>query len=285
MAALAPTSAREVVSFVDDRVEGVADCIAFPAERSRLARLSVLATAGASGAAAAGLVAGNVESPTAVSYLLFGLAFAGGLLSTWSPCGYSSLCLLRPVGNYSWRSLAAYSPTMALHGVGYVAGAIILGGVLGVAGLVAGMSGFSVGSITLLGLLALIYGAHQLGFLKVPYPQRRAQVPHDARQRFPIWVIGGLYGFSLGLNYLTYVQTPILYLVTAAAAFSGHVWFAIALFLTFNAGRFLPMLVNFLPITDIDVQTWLSRRQESAALVDGALLVAAGTALLGLAAF
>lgn len=285
MATLAPTSVREGISLVDDSVEGVADCVVFPAERSRSVRLGVLMAAVVGGAGAASLLAGKADVANIAVYLLFALAFAGGLLSTWSPCGYSSLCLLRPVGRPSIRSFATYSWTMALHGLGYAAGAVILGGALGFAGWMVGLSGLSVLALVLLGALGVVYGAHQLGFLRVPYPQRRAQVPHDARQRFPVWVIGGLYGFSLGLNYLTYVQTPILYLVTAAAALSGHVGFAITIFLIFNAGRFLPMLANYLPVSDIDVQNWLARRQESAAMVDGALLAAAGSALLVLAAF
>ncbi|CAO4132513.1 Methylamine utilization protein MauF [Methylorubrum extorquens] len=213
-----------------------------------------------------------------------GLSFIGGLLSTWSPCGYSSLCLLRPVGPYSTRSIAKYSPTFLLHGAGYAVGALILGCILGIAGGLLGFNGVSLGALAGLGAGGLIYGAHQLGFLSVPYPQRRAQVPHDARQRFPVWFIGGLYGLSLGLNYLTYVQTPILYLVTAAAVLSGNVGAAILLFAAFNAGRFLPMAVNYLPVSDITVQNWLARRQEGAALLDGILLVAAGAALLTFAA-
>ncbi len=285
MATLAPSSEREVVSLAQGMGEGVADCVTFPQETSRAVRIGVVVTAAVTGAAGASLALSHVGRADIVPSLLLGLGFAGGLLSTWSPCGYSSLCLLRPVGHYSWRSVVGYTPALLLHGVGYLAGALTLGGILGLAGSLVGLSGLSVGALLVLGLIGVVYGAHQLGFVRVPYPQRRAQVPHDARQRFPVWMIGGLYGFSLGLNYLTYVQTPILYLVTGAAALSGHVGFAIALFLAFNAGRFLPMLVNYLPVSDIDVQDWLARRQESAATVDGALLVAAGTALLVLAAF
>lgn len=284
MATLASSSERDVVSLVPDLGEGVADCVTFPQERSRPIRLGVLATAAIAGLAGAALSSAALDRTEIVSALLLALAVAGGLLSTWSPCGYSSLSLLRPIGRYSAHSLAGFTPTFVIHGLGYLGGALVLGGLLGLGGHLIGLSVASSGSLIVLGLIGVLYGAHQLGFVRVPYPQRRAQVPHDARQRFPIWVIGGLYGFSLGLNYLTYVQTPILYLVTAAAALSGQAGFAIALFLAFNAGRFLPMLANYLPVTDIDVQDWLARRQESAAVVDGALLVAAGAALLALAA-
>lgn len=274
-------ASRTAAPRFDAPVESVADCVVFPKEQSTALRAGVLAGSAVVGAAGAYL-AGSSSGLT--SGLLVALAFCGGLLSTWSPCGYSSLCLLRPVGRYSARSLARFTPAFLAHGLGYAIGAVLLGGALGFVGHLLGLSGASALAFAGLGALGLVYGAHQLGFLRVPYPQRKAQVPHDARQRFSITFIGGLYGLSLGLNYLTYVQTPILYLVTAAAFLSGDVTTAIALFVVFNAGRFLPMAVNYLPVSDIAVQNWLARRQESAAIIDGALLVAGGAALLTLAA-
>lgn len=260
--------------------EGVADCLVFAQEHSGRTRLVGLVGAALAGAAGAAFIVRLDAQASTLPALILGFSFAGGLLSTWSPCGYSSLCLLRPVGRYSRSALVKYTPTFLLHGAGYALGAAILGVILGLAGGLLGFPGAAVPTLAAFGLAGLVYGAHQLGFLRVPYPQRRAQVPHDARQRFPMWFIGGLYGISLGLNYLTYVQTPILYLVTAAAVASGNVTSAIVLFLAFNAGRFLPMVVNYLPVSDIVVQNWLARRQESAALLDGGLLIAFGAALL-----
>lgn len=274
-------ASRPAAPRFDASGESVADCVVFPQEHSTLLRAGVLAGSavlGSSAAYAAGFQGGHASA------ILIGLAFCGGLLSTWSPCGYSSLCLLRPVGRYSARSLARFTPAFMLHGLGYAIGAVLLGAALGFSGSLLGLPGASAITFAGLGALGLLYGAHQLGFLRVPYPQRRAQVPHDARQRFSMTFIGGLYGLSLGLNYLTYVQTPLLYLVTAAAFLSGDVAAAVVLFAVFNAGRFLPMAVNYLPVSDMAVQNWLARRQESAALIDGALLVAGGAVLLTVAA-
>ena len=284
MSTLTPPAGSEVIPFASAHADRVEDCLIFPNELSAKVRLGSLVGAASSGIVGAVLLSQPSSQEVAVPAILMGLSFAGGLLSTWSPCGYSSLCLLRPVGPYSIRSLRKYTPTFLLHGMGYAVGALILGCLLGMAGGLLGFGGVSFGALAVLGIAGLAYGAHQLGFLRVPYPQRRAQVPHDARQRFPVWFIGGLYGLSLGLNYLTYVQTPILYLVTAAAVLSGNIGAAILLFAAFNAGRFLPMAVNYLPVSDISVQNWLARRQEGAALLDGVLLVAAGAALLTFAA-
>lgn len=266
----------------DAPVESVADCAAYARPQSRATRALILAVAAGAGVAGAAISIGYLPRASTIAGLLLGLAFLGGLLSTWSPCGYSSLCLLRPAGRYSARSVLRYVPTFTVHGLGYALGAVLLGGALGFAGYLLSLERLMAGGTVVLAVLAVLYGIHQLGFLKMPYPQRRAQVPHDARQRFPMWVVGLIYGFALGLDYLTYVQTPILYVVTGAALLSGEIGVAIGLVALFNLGRFLPMLVTLLPIPDRAVQSWLAHRQEKAAAFDGFLLVFAGSAVLTL---
>lgn len=259
--------------------ERIPDAEIFAAPRSRATRAILMAMSAVSGVAAVHLLVAGVSMEASLTWLLVAVAFAGGLLSTWSPCGYSSVCLLRPSGKYSLRSVVAWSPTLVAHAIGYALGALVLGGALGVTGAVLGLESVHAYAIPAFAALLVAYGAHQFGFVKVPYPQRRCQVPHDARQRFPKWVIGLLYGFSLGLNYLTYVQTPLLYAVTGAALFSGSVTFAVGVFLVFNLGRFLPLVLNALPLTDASITGWLARNQENAALLDGMLLVGSGFAI------
>lgn len=260
--------------------EGIPDSTCFAAQAPRSLRGIALVLAALAGLALAAWGKSQWGGASALLWLLAPLLLAGGLLSTWSPCGYSSLSLLRPVGRYRLTSVLGWLPTLGWHALGYALGALLLGGLLGLAGqwLLPDISLRTAG--WLLGAAALAYGLHQLDFLRMPYPQRRAQVPHDARNRFPMWSIGLLYGFALGLNYLTYVQTPILYIATGAALFSGEPLWAVALIGVFNLGRCLPMLVNLLPVSDRAVQGWMVRHQEHAVLADGALLVAAGVAAL-----
>ena len=261
-----------------EHLAGVPDCTIFPDQFPKSKRLAILAASLIAGAAAGFALQGAPVAPV----LLAG-AFAGGLLSTWSPCGYSSISLLRPTGRGA-RAVLDWLPTFAMHGLGYALGAVILGTLLGAIGGILGFSGFATTfGLSVLALIGLAYGAHQLDFLRVPYPQRRAQVPHDARQRFPKWVVGGLYGLSLGLDYLTYVQTPLLYMMTAAAILTGTIPEAIAIIAVFNLGRYLPVAVNLLPVTDYQIQSWLGRHQERAAIADGAILTAIGAAFAVLA--
>lgn len=267
----------------DQAGTAVPDCEIFPDQFSTAKRLAVLSVSAITGIAGGFALNGAADPAHAVGLVIGAAAVAGGVLSTWSPCGYSSISLLRTTGKGP-KAVLAWLPTFGMHGLGYAAGALILGTLLGAIGAIAGFTGFATGfGLAVLALIGLAYGAHQLDFLRVPYPQRRAQVPHDARQRFPKWVVGGLYGLSLGLDYLTYVQTPLLYLMTAAAILTGNIPEAIMIIALFNLGRYLPVAVNMLPISDYRIQAWLGRNQERAAIADGAILVALGCAFAVLA--
>lgn len=270
-------SIDETIAISGDE-NSVADCVFFPDTYSKSTRGLILLASAAVGAAGGFMLSGAADLSAALWSVLGVAAVAGGVLSTWSPCGYSSISLLRPNGR-GVKAAIGWLPTFAMHGLGYAAGAVILGTLLGAVGAMAGFTGIaSTLALTVLAIIGLLYGAHQLDLVRAPYPQRRAQVPHDARNRFPKWVIGGLYGLSLGLDYLTYVQTPLLYMMTLAAVFTGNIGAAIAIIALFNLGRYLPVAVNLLPCKDYAIQAWLARNQERAAMVDGAILAALGAA-------
>lgn len=256
----------------------VPDAISFSESKSSGARFAIMLSAIVVGVTVGTLF--NTQMSSALTGMFLALTLVGGFLSTWSPCGYSSLSLLRPAGKYSMGSVLRWTPTFITHAIGYAIGALMLGGALGLVGAFLfdqlAFSHMVIGLAT----LAIGYGAHQLGFLRMPYPQRRAQVPHDARFRFRSSTIGLLYGYALGMNYLTYVQTPTLYIVTGAALLSGDVTTAITIIGIFNIGRCLPVAVNFLPITNQSVQAWLAKWQERAVELDGFLLLSIGAAAL-----
>lgn len=222
----------------------------------------------------------GVETPVFALFCL--TAFLGGLLSTWSPCGYSSLSLLRPAEPYSLSSLGHWLPTLAAHGVGYLVGGLVLAALLGPVGwlLPASAGGLTGWTLAALGAVGLAYGLHQLGMIRMPYPQRRAQVSHRARMHLPMWQTGLLYGLQLGLNFLTYVRSPILYLVVIAAVLSGSIETAALLLLSLNLGRFLPILVNATPLADWMVQRWMANHDQFALRLDACISLFAGTLLV-----
>jgi cytochrome c biogenesis DsbD-like protein len=257
----------------------IRDCRDFPTKATRRARLLLAALGLMTGAYTAHvlLVTGGHSKALLVAC---GLAFAGGLLSTWSPCGYSSLSLLRPRGRYSIRSVALWVPTLVTHALGYALGTIILGSGLGLLAGFLRLDGLTGWPMAFVGLIAIGYGLHCLELLRMPYPQRRVQVSHGARNQYAMWKIGLIYGLQLGLNFVTYVRTPILYVVVGLALVSGSLGNALWLIGALNLGRWAPLLVNALPVPDDRVQGWLASNEQRAAATDGLLLATAGTAFL-----
>jgi hypothetical protein len=55
---------------------------------------------------------------------------------------------------------------------------------------------------------------------------------------------------------------------------------AVLLFGVLNLGRWLPLAVNALPVSDMQVQGWLMRHDATARLADGAVLACAGAVLM-----
>ncbi len=250
-----------------------------PRKVSRGARVFLAVLSLGAGVCAASLLPATGGHANALTVAAM-LAFAGGLLSTWSPCGYSSLSLLRPHGQYSLRSLARWIPTLMTHALGYALGAVVLGGGLGLLAWLLPFHGPDGWPLAVVGLVAIGYGLHCLKLLHMPYPQRRVQVSHGARNQYAMWKIGLMYGLQLGLNFVTYVRTPILYVVVGLALVSGSLGNALWLIGALNLGRWAPLLVNALPVPDDRVQGWLASNEQRAAATDGLLLAAAGAAFL-----
>lgn len=263
---------------------GVIDQNQFPGLAGRLIRMSLVVLGVSTGIYAGFLMSATGSQAMLMPFMLV-LAFAGGLLSTWSPCGYSSLSLLRPWGEHGNKQVIGWLPTFFAHGLGYVISGAILVGLLGLAGTMLFASGLGGWPLLMIGLLAVSYGMHCLGLMPMPYPQRKAQVPHKARNDMPMWRVGLLYGVILGSNFMTYVRTPIIYIVVGLAVISGS-WISAALLIAaLNLGRWLPLIVNAAPVPDATVQSWLANNEERAVLFDGTLLTIAGAAfiVLGLA--
>ena len=118
MTTLAPKARGEVIPLVSTSSEGVADCLIFAQEYSIRTRLAGLAGALLLGAAGSAIVVQSGAQASALPALFLGFAFAGGLLSTWSPCGYSSLCLLRPVGRTRATPSSSILPPSYCTGAG-----------------------------------------------------------------------------------------------------------------------------------------------------------------------
>ncbi len=90
----------------------VPDAISFSESKSPAVRFLIMVSAVVVGVAGASLLDSSVASADALKWMFLALTLAGGFLSTWSPCGYSSLsCCVLPVVTRSVRSCAGRRPS------------------------------------------------------------------------------------------------------------------------------------------------------------------------------
>lgn len=90
-------------------------------------------------------------------------------------------------------------------------------------------------------LVVLVAAVHELGIVRIPWPQRRWQVPSSWRFIAPRWIPSALYGLLLGPGFLTYIPVATYYALVAMAIFLGDPGCAAAVFALFAAGQLVPL--------------------------------------------
>jgi len=116
---------------------------------------------------------------------------------------------------------ARWSLAVALHALGAAASAALFGAGLGAVGVALGAPFGDAGTVLFI-LLATIYAIGELAGRRLPVPQLRRQVPDWWRAFFPGPVAAFLYGFGLGVGFLTYVGHGTLVALSVLAIVSGR---------------------------------------------------------------
>ena len=169
---------------------------------------------------------------------LMAAALLAGLTGTWSPCGFSMIETIGPVGHRSGRA------TTAAACVTFAAGALA-GGVATFAAMAAlGRLAHGAGGEVAYGIAAAIaIVAALLEARGAPIvPQVRRQVPEHWRRVLPMPLAAGLYGILLGLGFTTFVLTFGVFALAAIAFAVGDPAVGALLGLAFGAGRALPVV-------------------------------------------
>ena len=123
-------------------------------------------------------------------------------------------------GNSSQHMSIRKPGLLALHGLGYVIGAIAAGAVVSMVGqfililFVAKPTGGFV--FKAIGIVSVLYGLHELGFLRLPAPQSRRQVPQHWRHELRPSLMVFLYGLGLGPGFFTAIPATSFYVLVAA---------------------------------------------------------------------
>jgi hypothetical protein len=136
---------------------------------------------------------------------------------------------------------ARWLVAVGVHALGATAAAAAFGAVLGWTGARLGAPFGQAGSLVL-AAVALAYAVGAAGFVRIPVPALRRQVPDWWRTFFTPMVTATLYGAGLGIGFLTFLGTGALVAVSVGAFAAGSVVGGAVLVGVFGAARGLSAL-------------------------------------------
>lgn len=184
---------------------------------------------------------------SSVTYVMtalgLGTATAAVARSTWSPCGWSMLSTITPVGE--WGRGNRYGNTAAWFVAGATLGGVMLGGLA--AAMAAGVAALHLSRSTVLvlaGTGALMAAAGDSGLGGVEFPVFRRQVNERWLDQFRSWFYGAGFGWQIGVGLATYIMTAAVFLLVALGALSGSPLIAVTIGTWFGLGRGMAVLLT-----------------------------------------
>ena len=129
-----------------------------------------------------------------------------------------------------------YRLALSMHVVAATMSAAVVGAAAGALGLLLRAPWGATGLIVVAGA-AVVYSLREVTGIPVPVPDRHKQVPLWWRTFYSPPVAGILYGFGLGVGYLTYLSFGTYFVVTIAAGASGDPIVGAALTAPFGLAR------------------------------------------------
>ena len=172
-------------------------------------------------------------------------ALLAGVCGTWSPCGFSMIETIGPVGHTGGRSVTVSA--CATFALGALAGGVLTFGLLATLGeLLKGAGGAS--AYLVAAAIAVAAGLAEIRGMRI-LPQLRRQLPEHWRRVMPMPLAAGLYGVLLGLGFTTFVLTFGVFALAGIAFALGDPSLGLAVGLAFGVGRALP-IVLVAPIAD-----------------------------------
>lgn len=152
-------------------------------------------------------------------------------------------------GNSSKHMTSRKPGLLALHALGYVIGAIAAGAVVGMIGqfilMFFGTKPTASFVFKAIGIVSVLYGLHELRFLRLPAPQSRHQVPQQWRRQLRPSLMVFLYGLGLGPGFFTAIPTTSFYVLVVAVLLQADMVYGALAFAMYGLGRVAPLIVIF----------------------------------------
>ena len=177
-----------------------------------------------------------------MSGLELSLAAAGlmiGVTGTWSPCGFSMVETIGPVGHTGGRRTTIAACATFLPGA-VVGGMATFGSLAAVGGLLHGAGGraayLAAAAIALVAVAAEARGTPIV-------PQIRRQLPEHWRRLMPMPLAAALYGVLLGLAFTTFVLSFGVWALAGISLAVGEPEAGLVIGAAFGIGRAIPIVV------------------------------------------
>ena len=175
----------------------------------------------------------------------------------------------------------SYWTAIALHTFGATLSAALLGAALGGLGWLLGAPWGDWGYL-LIAAVAFLYFAREAFNLPIPLPQLRRQVPDWWRTYFSPPVAALLYGFGLGVAFLTYVSFGTLAVVSVAVIATANPLVGALCFAVFGLARSLPLVALSTGQTSMERLEDLSSRRLPHNVNGAAIVILGAAAVLAL---
>lgn len=241
-------------------------------------RVSLVAAGAAAGAGLA--LVSTPSATTALTTAVIGAGLVTSLAANWSTCGMSVAGVVAAPKQVDRKGTSTPVRRLGWHALGSVTTGAATGALIGTLG--AAMSGYVPISwaLGIWAVVAVAYGLHELGAVRMPTPMRRQQLPRHLRRTMAPWKVSLIFGAIIGPGFLIFIRSSAYYLLALGVMASGSPALGAALFTVVSLGRCMPSLAAIVHTKRggsmpgfLSIMCVVDRRVQS---VTGAALIALG---------
>lgn len=208
----------------------------------RAKRVGVVIGSLAVGVGAAAVVGamGGLTAPVALTLGVVGAAALTAVAANWSTCGMSVAGVVATPKQSDRPGDGSALGRLGAHLAGSLLTALPVGAGLGLLGLGAQQLVGPLPIAPVLGgwsLLALLYGLHETGLLRMPTPMRREQLPRHLRRVGRPLRVSFYFGTLIGPGFMIFIRSSAYYLLFLGAIALANPLLGAALFAAVSVGR------------------------------------------------
>lgn len=244
------------------------------------ARIALPVAAVAVGAGIAALAA--PANGTAMTAATVGAGVLTAVAANWSTCGMSVAGVVAAPKQPGRAGGSTPARRLGWHAAGSILTGAPTGAVIGLIGMLVG-SVLNIGvALGLWAVVAVLYGLHELGVLRMPTPMRRQQLPRRLRRTMEPYKVSFLFGAMIGPGFVIFIRSSAYYLLVLGLMLAGNPLLGAALFTLVSLGRCLPSLAA---IIHTRAGGSMPGMLSAMCLIDRRVQALTGAGLMGLAAF